>query len=441
MSETKGNAPERGKPRSGATPLDPKAYHQRNAAVVSELEGLCVVIFGAGSVSSHAAPQLAKSGVNLVLVDGDKLEVANLHRHTAGSRYLGRNKADALAATIKEEIPEKTRVHWIGSNTDQLPPGQMPHIVSAADVVIAATGNRTADREIERVCRDAGVPMVVPSMHAGAGRILGDILVVPYSPNRSRDWGMACLTCLHPAPRARNAERLIGAIESATAQPGLEVDVATIANSTTMLTLALLLPESERGRWLVGLLDEDVNAFMIPRTSPSWRLTRTERRARCANCQPSEEATRRQPARESVRSAPTPRVATRARHEWPVRQRKANSLRDLWYGKGRILAVALIGLVLWFGTGFIRSAIHSSAGSVVRESQVHMPTTKPARARKAVVKPKHKPKLRCSVYRTVAPDAIFEYSTPTRYLASEKRKNPGLRVLGCIFYEDGSFGG
>lgn len=391
-------------------PLDPDEYIIRNRPTALQLRGRCVVIFGAGSVGSHIAKKIAKAGVNIIVVDSDTLEVSNLHRHEASAQYVGRNKAEALAETIKAEVPETTSVLGVGYDTDQLLPGQIRQIVSAADLVIAATGNHAADRRIEGYCLDSAIPFIIPFVHAGTGETLGNIHVVPYSTARSRNWGMACFTCFHPTD---DGSRAGGGMVNA--QPGLEVEISLVADYTTMLALALLLPDSERGRWLSACLDENVNYFLIPRTSPSMRLVQTERRTGCAGCSPAPETTLRIERRETFGEAMERRLQFLSRIRW----------RNL------ALTLAIVVGLVW-GV----SKIGDDPRPIRTVQHVVAATPAPAPKKAAVVKPTPKPKPKakpkCEVYAFKVDGLGF--STPARYLAAAKREHPNARSFRCVQY-------
>ncbi len=66
-----------------------------------------VAIVGLGSGGGYVALTLAMSGVGkFVLVDDDALEESNIVRHVADRRYLGMNKAQAVAELIRQRNPQ-----------------------------------------------------------------------------------------------------------------------------------------------------------------------------------------------------------------------------------------------------------------------------------------------------------------------------------------------
>lgn len=65
-----------------------------------------VAIVGCGAVGSEIAELLAKAGVGeLMLVDGDDFQTANVGRHLLGVGYLGWNKAKGVATELQRRLP------------------------------------------------------------------------------------------------------------------------------------------------------------------------------------------------------------------------------------------------------------------------------------------------------------------------------------------------
>ena len=66
-----------------------------------------VGVVGLGSGGGFVALSLAMSGVrNFALVDNDNIEAGNVTRHVADLRYVGQNKATAVADLIKNRNPD-----------------------------------------------------------------------------------------------------------------------------------------------------------------------------------------------------------------------------------------------------------------------------------------------------------------------------------------------
>lgn len=76
------------------------------ASTTSPLAGLKIGLIGCGTIGSHLAPLLARSGAGagrgeLVLVDPERLTAANLGRHTGRLDDIGRDKAEIVAEQVR----------------------------------------------------------------------------------------------------------------------------------------------------------------------------------------------------------------------------------------------------------------------------------------------------------------------------------------------------
>lgn len=136
------------------------------------LLGATVVVIGCGSVGAPVACALAQAGVGrLILVDPEALSWPNVGRHPLGATAVGRNKANVLAERLQTDFPHlhiEYRAcglqHLIAHNQD---------LLSAADVIVAATGNWVAESALNRwhVRQGRGRPIVYgwTEAHAVAG--------------------------------------------------------------------------------------------------------------------------------------------------------------------------------------------------------------------------------------------------------------------------------
>ena len=103
--------------------------------VLAYLQTRTVGIIGLGSGGSFVAVALAMSGIGkFILIDSDMLEPANVVRHAADQRYVGKPKVEAVADLIKQRNPDaevKTVVGRIEDHLDLLP--QMDVVVAGVD--------------------------------------------------------------------------------------------------------------------------------------------------------------------------------------------------------------------------------------------------------------------------------------------------------------------
>lgn len=84
----------------------PWIHGRGHSSELADLRVRKVAIVGCGAVGSEVAELLTKAGVGeLMLIDNDRLETANVGRHLLGVDYLGWNKAVAVAAELQRRMP------------------------------------------------------------------------------------------------------------------------------------------------------------------------------------------------------------------------------------------------------------------------------------------------------------------------------------------------
>lgn len=110
------------------------------SGTASDLEKARVVMIGVGSLGSPVALQLAKSGVGeLILIDPDVLESANLGRHVLGTDDLAQPKAEALAEKLRRDLPI-VKVTPIQARSETVMQAK-PSLITDADLVIVTTAD------------------------------------------------------------------------------------------------------------------------------------------------------------------------------------------------------------------------------------------------------------------------------------------------------------
>jgi molybdopterin-synthase adenylyltransferase len=159
--------------------------HEFDIAGQERLQKSSVLVVGLGGLGCPAALYLAAAGVGeLVLVDGDAVELSNLQRQIAHTESdIGTNKARSAAAAIAALNPE-TKLRVI---EQVLTEPDMPALLSGVQLVIDATDNYPVRFALNRACIAAGVPMV----SAAAVRSEGQLAV--FDPLR----GGPCYACLY----------------------------------------------------------------------------------------------------------------------------------------------------------------------------------------------------------------------------------------------------
>jgi adenylyltransferase/sulfurtransferase len=156
----------------------------------AKLAAASVLVVGAGGLGVPVMQYLAAAGVGRIgIVDGDHVEVSNLHRQPLyGIADIGRAKAEVAAerlATLNRDAEvEALATHATRENVDEL--------VADYDLVVECTDNFRAKFLVNDAVVRAGKPAVFASVHQYEGQLQ------VYRPEP--DW--PCLRCLWPeAPR------------------------------------------------------------------------------------------------------------------------------------------------------------------------------------------------------------------------------------------------
>jgi molybdopterin/thiamine biosynthesis adenylyltransferase/rhodanese-related sulfurtransferase len=146
-----------------------------------------VLLVGAGGLGSPAAIYLAAGGIGTIgLVDGDDVDVSNLHRQVLhGPDRVGSPKTASARLTLNALSPA-TRVV---EHAEWLTAGNAARLNEGYDLVVDGSDSF----ETRYVLNDAAVPAGIPVIHGSVYRWEGQVtsLVPEVGP---------CYRCLHPAP-------------------------------------------------------------------------------------------------------------------------------------------------------------------------------------------------------------------------------------------------
>ncbi len=152
------------------------------------------IVVGVGALGSPVAAYLAAAGVGtLGVVDGDTVELSNLHRQPLHyTPDVGLSKAEAAAAKLgllnPEVVVEPYPVSLDAANAEA--------IVTGADVVVDCTDSFETRYAVNDACCAQAVALVE------AGVVAFDGLVLSVCPGRS-----ACYRCAFPQPPPAHARR------------------------------------------------------------------------------------------------------------------------------------------------------------------------------------------------------------------------------------------
>ena len=196
-----------------------------------------VAVVGLGSGGGFVAVSLAMSGIGkFVLVDNDVLEAGNVTRHVADLRYVGWNKAEAVADLILNRNPDaqvETRAGLIDDHWDCL---------DDVDILVAAVDSEQVKFTINERCLEKGLCASYAGVYErGEG---GDHVII-------RPFDGPCYACWSEATRdgvmvAMGAGGeldygMIGEAGTLEAEPGLWVNVTKVAGIQTDLIINELL--------------------------------------------------------------------------------------------------------------------------------------------------------------------------------------------------------
>ena len=222
------------------------------------LADACVLVAGLGSGGAPITLESAKVNIGtLILVDDDRLEVANIWRHPAGLSQVGRFKTDVVAEMVTEKNPD-VRVETVRERISWATLGRFRDLVRRADLVICGIDDREGRLVLNRACVAEGRTMLVAGTfrRAYGGQIL-----------RVRPGKSPCYQCFvknlpqdaadQEISSARQANRLAYSDRPVVIEPGLANDIAPISQMVVKLALQELLQGKST---TLRSLDEDLDA-------------------------------------------------------------------------------------------------------------------------------------------------------------------------------------
>jgi adenylyltransferase/sulfurtransferase len=214
-------------PRPSRWPLTAEEYKRYGRQMIMpeiglhgqlRLKNAKVLIVGVGGLGCPAAAYLAGAGVGtLGLMDGDTVELSNLHRQIAHSASrVGRSKVDSAYEYLYEYVADtKSIIININLNSDlkvitslnplpiynlhpqHLAPSTALQIFLQYDLVLDCTDHPTSRYLISDTCVLAGKPLV----SASALRTEGQLIVLNSPPAPQGDpSGGPCYRCVWPKP-------------------------------------------------------------------------------------------------------------------------------------------------------------------------------------------------------------------------------------------------
>jgi len=196
---------------------------------------------GLGSGGSPIVLELAKLGLNQILVDHDRIEVANVARHAAGLSDVGRYKTSFLAEKILDKNPDvtvesdKNKISW--DNQDLV-----RQKVQKSDTVICAVDDFEARIILNQLCLEENKPLIM----AGAFRRAYGGQILHMLPGVTPCYG--CFLEALPdqvqdqeISSAAYAQRLAYSDRPVAIEPGLSNDILPISQMVVKLAIQQLL--------------------------------------------------------------------------------------------------------------------------------------------------------------------------------------------------------
>lgn len=197
-----------------------------------------VGIVGLGSGGGFVALSLAMSGVGkFVLVDNDDMEEGNIVRHVADRRYIGWNKAKAVADLIAHRNPN--------AEVDVREGKIEEHMDVLADLDILVVG--VDGEQVKYVINEAALKQRVTATYAGVYERGegGDVVMIrPYDGPCYACWSQELRAGFQQPVPGEVAELdygMIGEEGTLDAEPGLWVHVTKVAGIQTNFVLNELL--------------------------------------------------------------------------------------------------------------------------------------------------------------------------------------------------------
>ncbi|CAI7585488.1 unnamed protein product [Penicillium viridicatum] len=160
-----------------------------------KLRSARVLLVGAGGLGCPAAQYLAGAGVGTIgLIDGDTVEVSNLHRQVLHrTKNVGKYKVDSAIESLKELNPHPTYI----AHRTHLTPEEAPAVFQDYDLILDCTDNPATRYLIS----DTAVLLGKPLVSASALRTEGQLMVLNNPPRAPGDkTGGPCYRCVFPKP-------------------------------------------------------------------------------------------------------------------------------------------------------------------------------------------------------------------------------------------------
>jgi hypothetical protein len=225
-----------------------------------------VVVVGIGTVGSQIAMELARCGIGRFrLIDGDHFEEANRPRHVLPQAYVGMNKAAAMTLYLDDEVPGSLPEAVPRYVNNTLPDASLDRLLQDANLIVAATDDRNAQRRVGRRALALDTPAIFPALYSNSG---GEVVV-------QLDSRLPCFFCWDGF--RDNEEQLRGVT-------ALNMDAQPVIHRAIQLSLGILDPHSEQRRLIVGEPNQPLRQLFMERALGGLQMGPLTRRPGCPSC-------------------------------------------------------------------------------------------------------------------------------------------------------------
>lgn len=130
-----------------------------------------VVVVGVGALGSHVVQFLRNAGVNIRVIDFDKVEMKNVTSQFHGKTSVGKFKVASLQQTMNFLYGSK-----LDTISNRLTQDNVKELLGRSDLVIDCLDNGNSRRIVQRFVRENSVPCIHGALAAEAafGRAIWD---------------------------------------------------------------------------------------------------------------------------------------------------------------------------------------------------------------------------------------------------------------------------
>jgi len=211
-------------------PLKEDLYSRTRGLLETDaVADVCVLTGGLGSGGAPICLEFAKLGLSQILMDHDRIEVANVVRHVAGLSDVGRHKTKVMAEKIRDKNPY-TNVETHEVKICKETKGLLRKLVRKCDLGICAVDDPDARLIWNRIFVEENKPYIMAAAFRRAYG--GQVLFV-------RPGKTPCYQCFRMG------------------EPGLSNDIAPISQMVVKLAIQFLLADKSS---TLHSLDEDLAA-------------------------------------------------------------------------------------------------------------------------------------------------------------------------------------